>query len=161
MTGVTDDPNHPGIKRGGPDEKPVRQHDAYLVLSEAERAKGFVRPVRRSYVHVGIAGPKYPVRDLTADEIERFGTEFAKYEEYPKPNPDGSSAVGRFWERSELDAVGKGCRTRTTMGQALAETYAREPGFYGSTYCCECSRHLKVGRDGEFVWDGTEERVGT
>lgn len=26
----------------------------YVVLSAAERAKGFVRPVRRSYVHVGI-----------------------------------------------------------------------------------------------------------
>ena len=26
---------------------------AYVVLTEAERAKGFVRPVRRTYVHVG------------------------------------------------------------------------------------------------------------
>lgn len=27
------------------------QQKGYVVLSEAERAKGFVRPVRRSYVH--------------------------------------------------------------------------------------------------------------
>jgi hypothetical protein len=30
------------------------QQKGYVVLTEAERAKGFVRPVRREYVHVGI-----------------------------------------------------------------------------------------------------------
>lgn len=34
---------------------------------------------------------------------------------------------------------------------ALAETYAREPGFYGSTYCCSCRMHRPVGAGGEFV----------
>lgn len=33
------------------DDEPVAQSDAYLVLSAEELAKGFVRPVRRSYVH--------------------------------------------------------------------------------------------------------------
>lgn len=31
------------------------QQKAYVVLTEEERAKGFVRPVRTSYVHVGIS----------------------------------------------------------------------------------------------------------
>lgn len=156
---LTDDPKHPGLRRGPPDEKPVPMNDAYLVLSEAERARGFVRPVRRSYVHVGTAGPRFPMRDLTMDEKERHGKYgYVKYEEYPKGE---SSVVGRFWTQASLDNVGKGCGTLTTMGQAPAETYARQPDFYGSTYCCGCSMHRRVGEDGEFVWDGTDERVGT
>jgi hypothetical protein len=46
------------------------------------------------------------------------------------------------------------------MGQAIAETYARDPHFYGATFCVRCSKHRPVGEDGEFVWDdGT--KVGT
>ena len=67
-------------------------------------------------------------------------------------------ALGRFWGQADLDAVGNGCGTVTTMSLALAETYAREPTFYGATYCTGCSRHLEIG---EFVWDGTAERVGS
>jgi hypothetical protein len=77
----------------------------YVVLSAEERAKGFVRPVRRSYVH-------------------------------------------------------ETCGTLTTMGQALAETYARDPLFYSGTFCAGCRAHFPVGDDGEFVWDGTTEKVG-
>ena len=47
------------------------------------------------------------------------------------------------------------------MGLAIAETYARDPSFYGGTYCAGCQTHLPVGPKGEFVWDGTDERVGT
>lgn len=81
-------------------------HASYWVLSEAERKKGFVRPVRRSYLH-------------------------------------------------------EKCGSVTTMGVALAETYARDPHFYGATYCVHCGGHYPVGVDGEFVWDGTQEKVGT
>lgn len=79
---------------------------AYVVLSAEERAKGFIRPVRRSYVH-------------------------------------------------------KKCGAVTTMGQALAETYARDPAFYNGTFCVGCRAHYPVGADGEFTWDGTTEKVGT
>lgn len=82
------------------------QQKGYVVLSTDERAKGFVRPVRRSYVH----------------------------------------------ER---------CGAVTTMGQALAETYARDPNFYSGTFCVGCRAHFPVGAGGEFVWDGTGEKVGT
>ncbi len=50
------------------------------------------------------------------------------------------------------------CGAVTTMGQAIAETYARDPKFYGSTYCIKCKKHLPVA---EFTWDGTEELVGS
>jgi hypothetical protein len=44
------------------------------------------------------------------------------------------------------------------MGMALAETYAREPAFYGATFCCACKGHFPVA---EFRWDGTAETVGS
>jgi len=50
------------------------------------------------------------------------------------------------------------CGSVTTMSQALAETYARRPSFYGATYCVACARHAPVA---EFRWDGTDEAVGS
>ena len=45
------------------------------------------------------------------------------------------------------------CGTPTTMSRSIAETYAKDPKFYGSTYCCYCRMHLVVS---EFKWeDGT------
>lgn len=143
-------PDHRELKDNG-------QQKGYKVLSEEERAKGFVRPVRRSYVHVGIPGPKYPLRDLTDEERELYGDTYAKFEPYP----EDTGLVGKFWYQSDLDRVGKGCGVVTTMALPLAETYARDPGYYGGTYCCGCKTHLPVGAYGEFVWDGTNERVGT
>jgi len=53
------------------------------------------------------------------------------------------------------------CGAVTTMGLALAETYARDPYFYAGTFCAECRAHFPVGPDGEFTWQGTTEKVGT
>lgn len=105
--GITDDRNDPRLTHGAddPDSRPGMAA-VYLVLSDEERAKGFVRPVRRSYVHLK-------------------------------------------------------CGTVTTMGQAIAETYARQPSYYGSTFCVACQNHRPVGAEGEFVWDGTDIKVGT
>lgn len=109
---LTSDRTDPRLGHGI-DDAPVAQNAAYLVLSDEDRAKGFVRPVRRSYIHVGA--------------------------------PDGDP----------------GCGALTTMSEAIAETYASEPGFYGATYCVGCRKHRPVGAAGEFVWAGTDERVGT
>ncbi len=106
MTGVTSDRNDARLTHGA-DSEPIPQADVYLVLSEDERAAGYVRPVRRSYVHTG------------------------------------------------------GCGAVTTMGSAIAETYARQPNFYGSTYCVGCRMHRPVGSDGEFHWDGPYQPDGT
>lgn len=125
------------------------QHRDHWVLSAEQRAKGFVRPVRDSYQHVG-QRPQYPVRELTAAE-KALHPSYAAYEAYP----EGDSVVGRFWTQAQLDS---GCGTVTTMGRAIAETYAREPSFYGSTFCVECRGYFPVS---EFVWDGTSERVGS
>lgn len=152
MSELTTDPKDPRLGHGT-DAGPVPQNKAYLILSAEERAKGFVRPVRCAYQHVGIK-PKYPLRDLTPDEQERFGKfEYAKFEEYPKSD---SPVSGRYWTQAQLDS--KGCGTVTTMSRDLGETYSRNPKFYGATYCCGCRRHLPVE---EFVWDGTSEIVGS
>jgi hypothetical protein len=152
--GLTTDPNDPGLGRGV-DEAPRPQQEVYLVLSEEERAKGFVRPVRQSYVHVGPPGPRYPLRDLTDEQSERYSQYgYVKFEAYP----DGGPITGNYWTQARLDAVGKGCGTKTTMGLAIAETYARDPKFYGSTYCVECRKHRPVA---EFRWDGSDEVVGS
>lgn len=153
---LTTDPTDPRLGRGV-DDQPIPQNAVYLVLSEEERAKGFVRPVRHSYVHVGPPGPKHAMRDLTADEVGASEAGYVKFEEFPP----GSHGRGRYWDQAQLDAVGKGCGVETTMGQALAETYAREPRFYGATYCVGCRKHRPVGELGEFVWSNTTERVGT
>ena len=108
--GITDDPTDPLLGRGV-DTEPVPQNEVYLVLSAEERAKGFVRPLRRSYRHVG----------------------------------------------SQKMGGGDGCGMTTMMGIALCETYARDPKFYGSTYCCACRRHLPVA---EFTWTDDNTEVG-
>ena len=50
------------------------------------------------------------------------------------------------------------CKTETKMGLALAETYARDPSFYSGTFCCGCGKHFPLI---EFIWKGTNERVGS
>lgn len=49
------------------------------------------------------------------------------------------------------------CGVVTTMGLALCETYARDPKFYGATYCVGCGKHLAVS---EFIWDEDGVVVG-
>lgn len=53
------------------------------------------------------------------------------------------------------------CGVVTQMSQAIAETYARDPKYYGATYCVGCGDHFRVGKAGNFLWDGTDEKVGT
>lgn len=63
------------------------------------------------------------------------------------------------------------CGKVTTMGEAIARTYARDPAFYGATFCAHCQMHRPVGEDGEFYWcddnapetqaPATQPKVGT
>ena len=57
------------------------------------------------------------------------------------------------------------CGKITTMSRDIAETYARDPGFYSGTFCTTCRAHFPVGENGEFTWyemDGREgPKVGT
>lgn len=53
------------------------------------------------------------------------------------------------------------CGVVTRMPQLCAETYAVDPKYYGSTWCCGCCEYFPVGEHGEFVWDETNEKVGT
>lgn len=171
MSILTTDPNHPDLTRGI-DTEETPQAKAYLVLSEEERAKGFVRPVRDAYIHVGkkvdrdsegrlngrlikIDDAEYPVNDYYRAEIGYGG-----YLVYPQ----GSNAHGRYLTVDEVNAIinrkkyFNGCGGETKMSNVLAETYARDPKFYGATYCVHCKRHIDVN---EFVWSDTDEVVGS
>ena len=160
-------PARPGFEDGpapAPIDPQTGQHSAYWVLSAAERAKGFVRPVRTEYQHVGIR-PLHPTRPLNSDEHQLYndvdengcpGMEYVAYEEYPKGE---SCSVGRFWTQKDLET---GCGTNTTMSYELAATYSRDPSYYGATFCCCCRKHFPVE---EFVWVErgrvTDERLGS
>lgn len=52
----------------------------------------------------------------------------------------------------------KTCNSMTIMGNALAETYARDPFFYSGTFCCNCATHFPLD---QFVWEGTDEILGS
>jgi len=79
------------------------QQKDYVVLCPDERAKGFIRPLRDSYIH-------------------------------------------------------NKCGGLTAMARSIAETYARDPKFYGSTFCVKCAKHFPVS---EFTWEGSNELVGS
>jgi hypothetical protein len=125
----------------------------YVVLSEEERAKGYVRPLRKTYTHVG-KRPKYPLTDLNAEKLEMYKDEgWIKYEKYPEGVH--GSALGRYWSQADLDS---GCGGETKMSWPLAETYACNPKFYSGTFCSTCKKHFDLE---EFVWSGTNEQVGS
>jgi hypothetical protein len=152
MSKLTTNPNDPRLGHGA-DNEPVPQQEVYLVLSEEERKKGFIRPYRETYKHVGYK-PKYPLRDLTDEEKERYSdVGYVKFEVYPESM---SPRTGKYWTQELLD--NKGCGTVTKMGRELSETYARNPHFYGATYCVGCSMHRPVA---EFVWVDDGETVGS
>lgn len=128
------------------------QYENYPILSDEERARGFVRPVRTSYRHVGIR-PQYPTREITPEEHAQHGCYgYVLYEEYPADHPE---LVGRFWTAEMLRS---GCGAITSMSRPLAETWAADPTYYGATYCVGCRKHIAVE---EFIWDGTDARLGS
>lgn len=131
------------------------QYADHWALSEEDRKKDRVRPLRMNYEHVGIAGPNNPLRELTQDEHELYDQYgYVKFEQYPAT----ANGLGKFWTQKELDKIDKGCGVTTTMPRACAETYAVNPSYYGSTFCCGCGEYFPVR---EFTWSGSKERVGS
>lgn len=160
MSGTTTDPNDPRLGRGSDTERKP-QNEVYLVLSDEERAQGFVRPLRDSYQHVGRSVCGKPRQGIETDNPAQ------PYICVMLPGHEGDCAVfHKAADIGELERAGKhhllgGCNGVTRMGYAIAATYARQPDFYGATYCVDCQMHRPVGEAGEFVWLGTTERVGT
>lgn len=150
---LTTDPNDPRLKEPhATHDTPGPQHPVYLVLSLEEIGKGYTRPFRDSYRHMGLK-PRYQLVDLTPEQKKLF-PDYVKYEKYPEDTP--THKTGRFWTQTELET--EGCGTVTTMGYELSATYARNPKFYGSTYCVACRAHYPVA---EFIWTKDGEQVGS
>ena len=85
-----------------PPDPRTGEHEAYWILSQSERAKGLVRPLRFEYRHTR-------------------------------------------------------CGTVTGMDQKIAETFARNPKFYGRTMCAECRKHFPLE---QFTWMDGEDDTG-
>lgn len=159
-------PNDPELGRGIDKDK-TPQHSKYLVLSTEELSKGFIRPVRDTYVHVG----KKIERDIEGRIIGRLiqidDQDYPKSDYYTKANgfsgyimyPKNHDVIGRYLSKEEVEAIISrkthfgGCGVATKMGRWLSETYASSPSFYGATYCVGCEKHLAVE---EFIWDDNE-----
>jgi len=60
--------------------------------------------------------------------------------------------------RADQRDLESGCGSVTTMGRALSETYARDPTFYGATFCVSCNKHYPVA---EFTWTADGMQVGS
>jgi hypothetical protein len=133
------------------------QHASYIVLCPDERAKGFVRPYRDAYKHVGMAGPD-PQNRLTHSQSQPESFIELAPRSDPHNHDEPAERIVRYWTREQIAAAGKGCGTVTTMGRALSETYARQPTFYTHTFCVYCNQHLLVA---EFVWTLDGARVGS
>lgn len=85
-----------------------------------------------------------------------------QYERHPTVDPTGKKFV-RPIRRSYYHLK---CKGITTMGYAIAETYALNPSFYGATFCATCKTYFPVGPKGTFVWldennQPTDQKVGT
>lgn len=50
------------------------------------------------------------------------------------------------------------CSSDTSMPQSIAETFARNPKFYSTTFCVRCRDYFPLA---QFVWKGTQETVGS
>ena|ERR1035437_9371893 len=156
---LTTDKNDPMLKEGQKNQ--TGQHSIYLVLSEEERANGWVRPYRDAYIHVGRDMTGYgEARPLTDEEKERYD-KFG-YVAYVPKNVKDSSLIGVFLTKDNVHLYKNnklgGCGTKTNMGRALSETYAKDPKFYGATFCTGCNKHLPVD---EFIWAKDGEIVGS
>lgn len=132
----------------------------YVVLSEEERAKRFVKPVRRTYIH---GGHRVCGKDL--GEYGQFSTYYGEgarrvcHEDKGHTGECGENGnsvyIATLPEFTRLQTTGryKGCDGSTTMSRALAETYARDPKFYSGTFCCNCHKHFPLD---EFQWEDGE-----
>lgn len=148
---VTNDPNDPGLKKVGADG----MQEKYLVLSEEERAKGFVRPLRRSYRHSGRV-----VCGKPRQSDGREGWHVCVCDVGHAGECSAWQQVKSFQDALSVRETHRlgGCGTVTTMGLALCETYARDPKFYGGTFCAGCRTHLPLD---QFVWSEDGAVVGS
>lgn len=50
------------------------------------------------------------------------------------------------------------CGSVTTMARSIAESFARDPKFYGAGFCVTCNKHFP---NEQFVWAADGKAVGS
>jgi hypothetical protein len=74
-----------------------------------------------------------------------------QYENYP------SQTSGEYVAPIRNSYIHGKCGVKTLMATKFAETYAKNPKYYGSTFCCGCGEHLPVS---QFTWAVDGIRIG-
>lgn len=153
----TTDKNDPRLNQ----VKDNGQNKAYLIMTDEELSKGYVRPFRDTYIH---KGRKYENAPVLLSENHTFQDRVYIATIPVLKDEDGKVIGSSYLTKKEYDQwyetggfIG-GCGGKTTMARKIAETYAVNPKYYGATFCAFCGQHLSVN---EFVWDGTDELVGS
>lgn len=87
--------------------------------------------------------------------------------DYGERQPDGqyerhpTTDEGEFIRpvRRRYSHTDGGCNGATTvLSTDIAESFARDPGQYGKTFCARCGDYFPLD---EFEWDADGEEVGT
>ena len=141
-----------GIERGqlprlGPQPPSMAGIEKALELVTAQLSPP--EPVDRSQIQLTTGEPVPPGRDHTAIE-PGTGMQRGYIVLTPEERAKGFvQPVRRSYKHATCGAV-------TTMGLSLAETYARDPGFYSGTFCATCRAHFPLD---QFTWDGTTQSL--
>jgi len=110
---LTTDRNNPDLKYGVDDE-PVEQNKAYLVLSEEELSKGYLKPLRKSYIHLTcgtVTTMPEAIAATYASDPWFYGATYCCNCAMHRPliefvwNPDGESMSPSEWSDEELDRI--------------------------------------------------------
>jgi hypothetical protein len=108
-----------------------------------------------------IAAPKEKCPMTAIDVAKEMAHRVAELNRLLESLDEAGRERATWWkvEKAVLQAwVDSGCRNVTSMGGAIAETYACDPKFYRATFCASCRAHLPVE---EFVWVDDQGRETT
>lgn len=146
---VPDDGSHTELKANG-------QQQGYVVLTPEERARGWVRPYRDAYKHVGPHVCGYP--GLPDPEGKKLPLVCTLPPGHAGPHRCDHQVedVGQLERAGNKHHIG-GCQAITPMTRSIAETYARDPGFYSGTFCTTCGKHRPLS---EFRWYEMDGSIG-
>lgn len=133
---------------------------ARLMNSEAVKAENEVKNMRK-------------VDPLPIEPVDRTKTAFSGGAKPPGDHTEINPATGQqaayvvltdeerakgFQRPVRREYTHMPCGGHTTMSKDIAETYARDPGFYSGTFCVKCQGHFPLN---QFVWKYTKEEVGS
>lgn len=83
--------------------------------------------------------------------------------DYGSKKPDGqyenhpTNTEGEYVAPIRRTYIHKSCGVATKIGMEIAETYAKNPKYYGRTFCVGCHSYFPVS---EFYWEIDDVTLG-